>query len=170
MDIDLHKEDVLKMYRNKSYLKKIGDKYGCNSETVKRRLVEWGEPIRHRGWWSKGKKKTAEHRAKLRKHLDKIRSLAIAASKIKNRERYKDNNNPKWKGGISDSYFKQKVLAKYGRICNYCGYKDHPEIIEVHHKDGNHKNLNIENGISLCPNCHRIEHFKLKTFHTKLKK
>lgn len=169
MLIDDNKSQATAHYKNGYTLKKIAEIYECNPETVSRRLIEWGVPRRHRGWWSKGKKKTAEHRKKLRKHLDEIRPLAIKAVKEGKRRSYDGKKNPKWRGG-GTTYFKQKVLARDGRVCQMCGYDEHPEIIEVHHIDGDHKNSKLENGMAVCPNCHRIEEFRKKTFHTQMKK
>lgn len=42
--------------------------------------------------------------------------------------------------------------------CNRCGYDSIPEILEVHHKDHNHNNNEVDNLELLCPNCHAIEH------------
>ena len=44
--------------------------------------------------------------------------------------------------------------------CERCGYKEHPEILGVHHKDRNRKNNNLEILEVLCPNCHSLEHAK----------
>ena len=167
MKIDIFKDQVIHEYRSGEYLSTLGSKYGCNPETVTRRLIEWGVSLRHHGWWSKGKKKTEDHRAKLRENLNRVRPLAIKARWMDGRSA-KGQNNPKWKGGKTN-YFKQEVLSRDGRVCKLCGYKDHPEIIEVHHIDGNHHNNDIKNGIAVCPNCHRIEEFKNGTFHTKLR-
>ena len=54
---------------------------------------------------------------------------------------------------------KIKYMHKQG-FCSICGYKEHPDILEVHHiiarKDGG--NDDIDNLILLCPNCHRKVH------------
>ena len=169
MKIDTYRDNAIFEYKTGETLKQLGKKYGCNAETVKRRFVEWGIEIKNRGWNMIGKEKLPEHKQKLIDHLNRIRPLAIIASKDGNGKRFKGSNNPKWKGGVSTQYFKQKVLARDGRVCQICGYKEHPEIIEVHHIDSNHSNNVLENGIAVCPNCHRIEEFKRNTFHTKLR-
>lgn len=195
--IDQRKNEAIFLYKDKKFtLKQVGNEFCCSAETVRRRFEEWGIKIRKTGEYLKGVKKTDNHRLKLKNNLDRIRPKAIQKSKelwssfngekisrkeFLNKIREKaiierkkisnsGSNNPKWKGGVSFSYFKQKVLARDGRICQICGYKEHPEIIEVHHIDGNHGNNDISNGIALCPNCHRIEEFKNKTFHTKLRR
>lgn len=50
---------------------------------------------------------------------------------------------------------------KYKKIsCEKCGFVAiHPCQLDVHHKDHNHKNNDENNLITLCANCHRLEHF-----------
>lgn len=44
--------------------------------------------------------------------------------------------------------------------CVICGYKEHPEILQVHHIDRNRSN-NIKSNLEvLCPNCHTWEHYQ----------
>jgi hypothetical protein len=44
--------------------------------------------------------------------------------------------------------------------CEKCGFVAiHPCQLDVHHKDHNHKNNDKSNLITLCANCHRLEHF-----------
>lgn len=56
----------------------------------------------------------------------------------------------------------QKYMRKRNmiRCCDICGYKEHPEILGIHHKDRNRNNNSIENLQILCPICHSIEHKK----------
>lgn len=43
--------------------------------------------------------------------------------------------------------------------CQRCGFEAMvKDQIDVHHKNGNHKDNSIENLESLCANCHRLEH------------
>jgi len=46
------------------------------------------------------------------------------------------------------------ALDNYPNECEMCGYKEHLEILQVHHIDGNRKNNKLENLMILCPNCH----------------
>lgn len=44
-------------------------------------------------------------------------------------------------------------------VCERCGFTAvHQCQIDIHHKDGNHENNNVENLESICGNCHRLEH------------
>jgi hypothetical protein len=38
--------------------------------------------------------------------------------------------------------------------CNIKNWDNKPIVFQLHHKDGNHLNNNIENLVLLCPNCH----------------
>lgn len=43
--------------------------------------------------------------------------------------------------------------------CQRCGFEAVVrDQMDVHHRDGNHKNNSVENLESLCANCHRLEH------------
>lgn len=52
--------------------------------------------------------------------------------------------------------YQRKAWKKYGRICNKCG-KTKGQI-DVHHKDGNHSNNDINNLEVLCASCHAKLH------------
>lgn len=47
--------------------------------------------------------------------------------------------------------------------CARCGFKDTPEVLQVHHKDCNRANNDISNLEIVCPTCHEVEHFKSGT-------
>lgn|SRR3990167_2670619 len=57
----------------------------------------------------------------------------------------------------SSHYDKRRLIASIGR-CELCGYKEHAEILGIHHKDKNHINNNKDNLIILCPMCHSLAH------------
>lgn len=41
--------------------------------------------------------------------------------------------------------------------CEFCGFNPITESqLDIHHKDGNHKNNDPKNLMTLCANCHRI--------------
>lgn len=52
-----------------------------------------------------------------------------------------------------------RVLAfrTFGKKCKRCGYDEIEKMLDVHHKDGNRNNNNIENLEVLCVWCHAIE-------------
>ena len=54
-------------------------------------------------------------------------------------------------------------------ICEECGiseWMNKPISMELHHKDGNHNNNNLDNLEILCPNCHS----QTDTFRSKKRK
>jgi len=94
----------------------------------------------------------------------------------KNREKITTHNREYYQE------MKQDFLLTYklGKCCASCGWKEHPEILQFHHKKGEKKgftigNLKLHKKISpeimgteikkcilLCPNCHFLLHFKRK--------
>lgn len=56
---------------------------------------------------------------------------------------------------------------KKGSICNRCGFSGEKCQLDVHHKDGNHKNDVESNLETVCSNCHRLEHFSEKKYKKK---
>lgn len=60
-------------------------------------------------------------------------------------------------------YLKVKLLKERGEKCARCPYKKY-EILQVHHKDRNRKNNELENLELICPNCHYEEHFLKKSW------
>lgn len=85
------------------------------------------------------------------------------------RERYK----PDWK---------KKIAKIHGPLaCAICGYDQYVEILEFHHVDPAQKEDNLcylmrqkptkkrleelQKGIFLCPNCHRLLHYDLISIH-----
>ena len=47
--------------------------------------------------------------------------------------------------------------------CSKCGYNEVPEVLEVHHVNGDRSLNNKSNLNLLCPTCHQVEHFKTGT-------
>lgn len=68
------------------------------------------------------------------------------------------------------NYFALKIrLAKIrGKICQKCGYNKY-EILQVHHKDKNRDNNDLENLELICPNCHFEAHYLERKFRRLLK-
>ena len=63
----------------------------------------------------------------------------------------------------TNRHLKLRLLKKRRGVCERCNY-DIYEILQVHHKDRNHKNINLENLELICPNCHAKEHFLEKSW------
>lgn len=66
-----------------------------------------------------------------------------------------------WKGGAKS--YRKHALQVHGKRCDRCGYARHPAILQVHHKDRDRQNNNIQNLIPLCPTCHEEVHYEEKT-------
>lgn len=58
----------------------------------------------------------------------------------------------------------RNIIIRSGKLvsCEKCGWKEEPNILEVHHKDRDRKNNSEVNLEVLCPNCHTLEHYKNK--------
>ena len=76
------------------------------------------------------------------------------------------NKHPRWKGGITSKYWASMVKKRDNWICQKCGFSD-SRIVQADHIKS--KKLfpklksDINNGMTLCPNCHAI-----KTYEDKL--
>lgn len=62
---------------------------------------------------------------------------------------------------------KIRLLTLRGTICERCGY-DKYEILQVHHKDKNRQNNNLDNLELICPNCHAEEHYLQNSWTQKI--
>ena len=66
-------------------------------------------------------------------------------------DRFKNGN------AIKSATMIDAIVALRGRQCEHCHldmWLDKPITLEVHHKDGNHLNNDLDNLELLCPNCH----------------
>jgi len=58
---------------------------------------------------------------------------------------------------------KIQLLRARGKNCERCGYARF-EILQVHHKNRDRSNNNLENLELICPNCHCEEHYSEKSW------
>lgn len=63
---------------------------------------------------------------------------------------------------------KIRLLKQRGKKCERCGYKKY-EILQIHHKDENKNNNELNNLELICPNCHFEEHYLKKSWLNKIK-
>ena len=55
-----------------------------------------------------------------------------------------------------------KLLVFARGVCERCGWKLRPQVLQIHHKDRNNKNNSLDNLELLCPCCHEVEHYDNK--------
>lgn len=78
-------------------------------------------------------------------------------STINNNRLFKKwENHPKYKNGRA-TYRNHKLNSVENPKCQRCDYSN-VLALEIHHKDRNRKNNELENLEILCSNCHTIEH------------
>lgn len=58
-------------------------------------------------------------------------------------------------------YLRSRLYEVRKKECQRCGYKLH-QILQIHHKDRNPANNELDNLELLCPNCHAKEHYLKK--------
>lgn len=58
---------------------------------------------------------------------------------------------------------KVRLLEINGTSCQRCRYPKY-EILQIHHKDRNRSNNELENLELICPNCHYEEHYLEKSW------
>jgi hypothetical protein len=59
-------------------------------------------------------------------------------------------------------FLKARLLQARGNVCQVCGYNKY-KILQIHHKDRNKFNNNLENLELICPNCHYEKHYLEKS-------
>jgi hypothetical protein len=62
----------------------------------------------------------------------------------------------------SPNSYKRNAWKMFERKCADCGYEEHPEIILIHHIDGDRKNGLLTNLVPLCQNCHCLRHIAMR--------
>ncbi len=67
---------------------------------------------------------------------------------------------------VSLRLLKIRLLKKRGKNCPRCGY-DKYEILQIHHKDRDRNNNNLNNLELICPNCHSEEHYSNNSWTKK---
>jgi hypothetical protein len=133
----------------------IAELVGANSRTVNFTLKKFGIERRQAGGHLKGKKMSAQSRAKM-SEAKRGKNVGV--------------DNPNWKGGkIPESlrerrsYIARKwrrlVLERDDHTCQICGSK---QRLHVHHlkpfKDHPERRWDVKNGLSVCVFCHEKIH------------
>ena len=163
----INSEELRKVYKTKN-IKECAKFFDCSPETIKRKLIRLGIRIKTKSEVLKAyyktdkaipERKRRSKRAKRNKIFQHYKGSGIGLPK-----NVKGKKNGNWKGGNSPKYWSQKVMAHYGTKCDICGWDEIPEVLEAHHRDYDRENNTIKNGQVLCPNCHRIIHFRERGF------
>ena len=128
-----------------------------------------------KGWFKKGYQPSKESRQKIKDALTgKKRPLFsdewkrhISKSHIGKCCREKHWN---WRGGSSfepyttdwNNTLKRAIRERDHYSCQNCGKLQSDRAFDVHHKDGNKKNCNPDNLITLCHSCHsKVQYEKI---------
>lgn len=176
--------------RRKISQSQIGKKL---SEETKRKLSEANKGVKHPNW---GKHLSEETKNKMRDtKIKQYRNNPELINKISNSvkklwqnkdyiEKHCGEKNPNWKGGLTKreetlahrlrvelKNWAKKILERDNYTCQKCGVRlREKEVMEVHHIKPVSKYpslvLDIENGITLCKNCH----YKTESYGKKLRK
>lgn len=134
-DILDRKEDILRWIEEKRTKAYISQQLGCKQETLNSYLKKMG--IEYAGQPGKGAN-------------PKNNGYTTAEEYINS-------------GAVIKSHLLKLKLIRDGvkeKKCELCGISIWHEVelpLELHHKDGNHYNNNIDNLAILCPNCHSIQ-------------
>ena len=124
--------------------------------------IAWNKGLKGYGGFNKGKKVSEETRGKL--------SRALRGHKAWNKGMYglwSGEKNPNWRGGYSKLYrirrtreydmWRTSVFERDNYICQNCGNGDY---ITAHHiksiRNYPELALSIENGLTLCEDCHTL--------------
>ena len=83
-----------------------------------------------------------------------------------NRKR-KVENHPNWNGPSVRNYRKYALskTGDEGAKCAFCDYSNE-DVLQVHHKDGNRENNELDNLAIICPTHHVEVHLGLRCFET----
>ena len=132
-DILERKEEIEQWIAEGKTKAQMARELGCNPKTINPVLARLGlEYAGNRG--CKGLSKPNGHELSLLEYLDK--SIDIQSNKVRKK--------------LLDEGYKEYR-------CECCGLSEwlnEPIPLELHHKDGNHFNNNLDNFQLLCPNCH----------------
>lgn len=68
-------------------------------------------------------------------------------------------SNLRWSDNpLSHRQRRPRLLESSNHCCQKCGYNDFPELLDIHHNDGDHSNNKWENLRVVCVRCHQEHH------------
>lgn len=71
---------------------------------------------------------------------------------------HRGENHPNYVNG--EGKYRDYAFRELDHKCNRCEFDSYTSILQVHHKDHDRQNNDIDNLEILCPNCHMIEHIE----------
>lgn len=133
-DILEQKEQILKWIEEKQSKAFISKKLSCKPETLDSYLYKMG--IVYGGNKSgKGIKKSSSYKT---------------AKEYSQEENVKSHK-------LKEKLIREKIKEYRCEKCGNSKWNGQPIPLELHHKDGNHYNNDLDNLVILCPNCHAQE-------------
>lgn len=134
-DIDDKKEQIISWINDKKSKKYICEQLKCKQETLNRYLNNWG--IEYDGMKGYGKR-------------EKVKTTYIPL------EQYLKCSKDIQSNKIRNKLLIEGIKQRKCEVCQLTTWNRQDIPLEVHHKDGNRFNNNIENFQLLCPNCHAL--------------
>jgi len=147
--LDLEKEqEICHLYKDEEKCSvELGKQFHVSPSTIIRVVRKYGV--------ERGPSAAAKLRSK--QHPELIKNM-IKNSPMGNFGR----DNPHYKNGSSK--WNRKVLEKFSYTCQDCGLYD-IELLEAHHiipvSVDKSLQFDLNNGIALCPNCHKRRHIRM---------
>src|SRR5215213_180715 len=76
------------------------------------------------------------------------------------RNRYWEKGGYEWQRTQTKEFkLRQTLSDRSNNGCENCGWNKAKEILQIHHKDRNKENNNLDNLELLCPTCHIYHHY-----------
>lgn len=93
---------------------------------------------------------------KFERQLNKVREINYCSRKCKEEDQQIGGPLalPHYGDGVSE--YRNRALRQYGKKCNSCNFDEEERMLDVHHKDSNRANGNIDNLEVLCVWCHAL--------------
>lgn len=108
------------------------------------------------------------HKPNWSKNLTRFTDSRLNGKYTNNVEDYLSNKYPIKTTSLKNILFDLNILEKKCSICGITDWNNKPITFELHHKDGNSKNNNLDNLEILCPNCHsQTDNFRSKNHSSK---
>ena len=150
-------KEVAKAVYKQSTQRRVAVRCGCGFEReITYATLKAGKSKRCRGCFAKFQRERymGEKNPMFGKtHSDEVRQ------KIREAPKSRGENHHAWRGGMQ-KWFRRQVLKRDKNTCSRCGLKDvTPGFMEVDHIEpkalSESLRFDVENGMTLCPNCHR---------------